>query len=89
MLPPDAPKRETVAWSVERQDGGRGFGIVMPHFYKNWSNDDSRRFILNGIVWTVKLTVPAGGVDTAKPDLGAFDPESVEFVRRVRRTKAE
>ncbi len=52
MLPPDAPKRQTVAWGIERTDGGRGFGIVMPHFYRNWANDALRRFILNGILWT-------------------------------------
>ncbi len=78
MLPPEAPKRETVAWAVEREDGGRGFGIVMPHFYKNWRLDDLRRFILNGIVWTAKRDVPQGGVETATPDLTAFDPEAVE-----------
>jgi len=78
MLPPDAPKRETVAWSVERADGGRGFGIVMPHFYRNWTNDDLRRFILNGIVWSAKIDVPAAGVQTALPDLTTFKPESVE-----------
>src|SRR5439155_738329 len=55
MLPPEAPQRETVAWGVERADGGRGFGIVMPHFYKNWQNEDLRRFIMNAIVWTAKL----------------------------------
>ena len=84
MLPPDAPKREVVAWGVERTDGGRGFGVVMPHFYKNWTNDDLRRFILNGIVWTAKLAVPAEGVETDKPDLNAFDPVSVEFIPRRR-----
>ena len=84
MLPPDAPTREIVAWGVERPDGGRGFGIVMPHFYKNWNNDDLRRFILNGIVWTAKLAVPPEGVSTDKPDLGAFKPESVEFIPRKR-----
>jgi hypothetical protein len=78
MLPPDAPKSERVAWCVERADGGRGFGIVMPHFYRNWKNDDLRRFILNGIVWTAKLDVPAHGVKTAAPDLAAFSPASVE-----------
>jgi len=82
MLPPEAPQRETVAWSVEREDGGRGFGIVMPHFYKNWGDDDMRRFILNGIVWTAKLPVPLTGVETAKPNLKAFAPESLEFVPR-------
>jgi hypothetical protein len=67
---------------VERADGGRGLGIVMPHFYKNWAIDDLRRFILNGVVWTAKLDVPAGGVQTATPDLKAFGPESVEYVPR-------
>ena len=78
MLPPGAPKRETVAWGVEREDGGRGFGIVMPHFYKNWRDEDLRRFILNGIVWTAKLDVPSEGVQTGQPALEAFEPEAVE-----------
>jgi type 1 glutamine amidotransferase len=78
MLPPEAPKREVVAWGTQRTDGGRGFGIVMPHFYKNWANEDLRKFILNGIVWTGKLEVPAGGVRTPTPDLAKFGPESVE-----------
>jgi type 1 glutamine amidotransferase len=82
MLPPESPQREPVAWCVERADGGRGFGIVMPHFYKNWALEDLRRFILNGIVWTAKLNVPPEGVQTAPPDLKAFGPESVEFVPR-------
>jgi type 1 glutamine amidotransferase len=79
QLPPDNPKREPVAWCVERADGGRGFGIVMPHFYKNWSHDDLRRLILNAIVWTAQLEVPADGVQTALPDLAAFQPGAVEF----------
>ena len=67
MLPPDAPKTETVSWGVERADGGRGFGMVMPHFYKSWTNDDLRRFILNGILWTAKLAVPPAGVGPTGP----------------------
>ena len=78
MLPPESPKSERVAWCIERADGGRGFGIVMPHFYKNWRIEDLRRFILNGIVWTAKLDVPPGGVKTAEPDLAAFAPASIE-----------
>jgi type 1 glutamine amidotransferase len=80
MLPPESPKRETVAWCIERPDGGRGFGIVMPHFYKNWRNDDLRRFILNGIVWSAKVDVPAEGVRTAAPALADFGPASIEYV---------
>lgn len=78
MLPPEAPKREVVAWGIERKDGGRGFGIVMPHFYKSWANEDLRRFILNGIVWTAKMDVPRDGVKTPAPELAQFTPESVE-----------
>lgn len=76
LLPPDAPKKETVSWCVERADGGRGFAIVMPHFYKNWAMDDLRKFILNGIVWTAKLDVPANGVQTTRPELKSFSPAS-------------
>ena len=78
MLPPESPKSERVAWCVDRADGGRGLGIVMPHFFRNWKNEDLRRFILNGIVWTAKLDVPPGGVQTAAPDLAAFAPVSIE-----------
>jgi type 1 glutamine amidotransferase len=79
MLPPESPRQETVAWCVERPDGGRGFAIVMPHFYKNWGLEDLRRFILNGIVWTAKREVPEDGVQTKLPELITFAPGSVEF----------
>jgi type 1 glutamine amidotransferase len=79
LLPPKLPKQETVAWCVERNDTGRGFAIVMPHFYKNWTVDDLRRFILNGIIWTAKFDVPADGVQTTLPDLDTFSPVSVEI----------
>lgn len=78
MLPPDAPTSEPVAWCVERPDGGRGFGIVMPHFYRNWRLEDLRKFILNGVVWTAKGEVPAEGVKTVLPELETFGPGSVE-----------
>lgn len=78
-LPPEAPKPEAVAWGVRRPDGGRGFGIVMPHFFRSWKNDDLRTFILNGIVWTAKLEVPAAGIQVKLPDdLGRFGPASIE-----------
>lgn len=74
MLPPEAPKRQVVAWGVERSDGGRGFAVVMPHYYHNWAIDDLRTLILNGIVWSAGRDVPAGGVQVDLPDLGTFEP---------------
>jgi type 1 glutamine amidotransferase len=78
LLPPEAPQREVVAWAVSRPDGGRGAGIVMPHFYKNWQGDDLRRLILNAIVWSAKIEVPAEGVQTTLPDLAKFAPAAIE-----------
>jgi type 1 glutamine amidotransferase len=78
QLPPESPQREIVGWAVSRSDGGRGAGIVMPHFYRNWAVDDLRKFILNAVVWSAKLDVPAGGVKTTLPDLSRFEPAAVE-----------
>ena len=78
LLPPEAPQRETVAWAVSRPDGGRGMGVVMPHFYKNWQVADLRMLILNGIVWSAKLEVPKEGVRTTLPDLAQFEPAAIE-----------
>jgi type 1 glutamine amidotransferase len=80
MLPPEAPKAEPVAWCIERPDGGRGYAIVMPHFYKNWSDDNLRTFILNGIVWSAKREVPEVGVKSTLTDLTLFKPASVNVV---------
>lgn len=78
MLPPEAPKKETVAWAVERADGGRGAGVVMPHFYRNWAHDDLRTLILNAIVWASKADVPKAGVQVKLPELATFKPAAVD-----------
>lgn len=78
QLPPEQPKPEPVAWCVERDDRGRGFGVVMPHFYRSWKIEDLRRFILNGIVWSARLDVPPGGVQSALRDPALFEPASLE-----------
>lgn len=85
MLPPEDPQPEIVAWAVSRDDGGRGVGVVMPHFYRNWRVDDLRKLILNGIVWTAKRDVPAAGVLTTLPPLETFQPESVEPIARAKK----
>jgi len=74
MLPPEAPRRQVVAWGIERPDGGRGFGIVMPHYYRNWRLEDLRTLILNGIVWSAGADIPAEGVRVDLPDLSTFEP---------------
>ncbi len=53
-----------MAWAFERPDGGRGFGFTGAHFHKNWGNDDFRKLVLNAILWTAKVEIPAGGVQS-------------------------
>ena len=82
MLPPEKPKKEIVSWCIQREGGGRGFGIVMPHYYRNWKMDDLRVFILNGIVWSARRDVPRDGVQAKLPELSRFLSESVGFGTR-------
>lgn len=55
---------EHVAWACERAGGGRGFGFTGGHFHKNWGDDDFRKLVLNAILWTAKVKVPADGVQS-------------------------
>lgn len=60
-------RRETLVWSVERPDGGRGVGFTGGHFHWNWGNDDFRTLVLNAIVWAAGVGVPEGGVASETP----------------------
>ena len=66
----DEAQPQTVAWAVQRKDGGRGFAFTGGHPYTNWQNDNMRRMVLNAIVWAAKGDVPVGGVQ-ASPQAAA------------------
>ena len=51
-----------MAWARVRPDGGRGFGFTGGHNHWNWGHDQFRKLVLNAIVWTAKIDVPAAGV---------------------------
>lgn len=53
-----------MAWAFERPDGARGFGFTGGHYHKSWANDDLRKLVLNAILWTAKVEVPADGVSS-------------------------
>jgi len=78
MLPPESPQEEVVGWAIERPDGGRGFAIVMPHFFRSWSDDNMRTMILNGIVWSSGQEIPAEGFASRIDDLQQFEPAGIE-----------
>jgi type 1 glutamine amidotransferase len=51
-----------LAWVVEREDGGRGFGFTGGHFHRNWGDENFRKLVLNALLWVAKAEVPATGV---------------------------
>jgi len=55
-------KKQALMWGIERPDGGRGVGFTGGHYHRNWSIDSFRTLVLNAIVWTAKIEVPANGV---------------------------
>ena len=53
---------ETMAWAYERPTGGRGFGFTGGDMHRNWiSQEQQRRLVTNGILWTAGLEIPAEG----------------------------
>lgn len=58
-------RAETVGWSYERPEGGgRSFGFTGCDLHANWASPDQRRFLLNGILWSAKLDIPAEGISS-------------------------
>ncbi len=54
---------EMSAWSWDRPDGGRAFGFVGLHFHSNWQLPEYRRLVVQGVLWSLKLPIPAGGAN--------------------------
>lgn len=62
------PTRESlVGWAVERPNGHRGFAYTEGHFFSNWKLDGFRTVMLNALLWTAHVDVPAGGVQSVYP----------------------
>lgn len=61
---------QPVMWCTVRKDGGRGFGFTGGHFHRNWSDENFRKIVLNGLLWIAKAKVPSEGVtSTLSPEL--------------------
>jgi hypothetical protein len=62
-----AGEPQHLAWTREREDGGRGFGFTGGHYHSNWAREDLRKFILNALCWTVGMDVPEDGFESPTP----------------------
>lgn len=55
-------RAETVAWAFERSNGGRSFGFTGADLHANWAEENQRGLVLNALLWTAKVAVPAEGI---------------------------
>lgn len=53
----------TLGWAYERPGGGRSFGYTGAHFLTALDQPMLRKTLLNAILWTAGLDVPAAGAD--------------------------
>ncbi len=65
-----AGEKQTVAWTYDRDDGGRSFGFSGGHYHWNWGNDDVRRLVTNAIRWTAGDDVGANGSSLGEKRIG-------------------
>jgi hypothetical protein len=62
-------RAEVIGWSYERANGGRSFAFTGCDLHKNWLVESQRRLVINGILWSAKVEVPAEGAPVAmKPE---------------------
>lgn len=54
-------REEILAWAYERPTGGRAFAFSGMHLHKDWGEDNRRRLIVNGILWSAGLEIPTAG----------------------------
>jgi tetratricopeptide (TPR) repeat protein len=69
-----------VAWAVERDDRGRGFGFTGGHVHWNWADPNFRKLVLNAIAWCAKVDVPRGGVSDRPKSLADMESNPDEEV---------
>jgi type 1 glutamine amidotransferase len=67
-----------VAWALERDDGGRGFGFTGGHVHWNWADPNFRKLVLNAIAWCAKVEVPAEGVGDKSKTLAEMEANNDE-----------
>lgn len=56
---------DVVSWAFERADGGRSFCFSGLDAHSAWAAPGLRRLVVNGVLWSAGLTVPAAGAPCA------------------------
>ena len=54
---------DIVAWAYERPGGGRSFAFTGLDAHEAWSRAGMRQFVVNGVLWSAGIDIPARGAD--------------------------
>lgn len=63
---------DVVSWTYQRADGGKSFVFTGCHLHSSWGLEGMRRFVINGILWSAGLEIPATGAPVA------LDPDELK-----------
>jgi hypothetical protein len=58
-------RAEVMAWAYERPEGGRGFAFTGCDLHKSWSDENQRKLVVNGILWSAGVKIPKEGAPVA------------------------
>lgn len=78
-----------VAWTYDRPDGGRSFCFTGLDAHSAWSVTGLRQLVVNGILWSAGIPVPAAGAPCAADEthiasfLTARSPRAPKVVRNL------
>ncbi len=60
--------RDIVAWSYDRENGGRSFVFTGLDAHSAWKLPGVRQLVVNGVVWSAGIEIPRSGVRCAIDD---------------------
>jgi hypothetical protein len=70
-----------LAWVAETPGKGRGFALTDGNFHHNWSQNDFRKQVLNGIAWTAGVEIPSKGIKSTVSGLIKYKTISEAIAR--------
>ena len=80
---PKVEDPQIVAWTLERENGGRSFAFTGGHSQKSWKDEAFRTLMLNAICWTAKVPIPPSGVHRKLMFADKWTPRSNAGLKNV------
>lgn len=87
---PDGGDKDIVAWTFDRASGGRSFNFSGLDAHYAWELDGMRKLVINGILWSAGIEIPAGGAkcDADKALVDSFlTPRTAPPPKKAKETK--